>query len=57
MGIIIAAQYAERTLCKNEKKSTGPSRSQYFRNSGAVEPNAQGCAFAHPIFQPEAMKL
>ena len=24
--------------------------------SGAEEPNAQGCAFAHPIFQPQARK-
>ena len=24
--------------------------------AGAVEPNAQGCAFAHPIFHPQARK-
>ena len=27
-----------------------------FRVSGAAEPNAQGCANAHPIFQHQARK-
>ena len=25
--------------------------------AGAVEPNAQGCTFAHPLFEPQVKKM
>ena len=28
-----------------------------FAFTGAVEPNAQGCAFAHPLFEPQLSEL
>ena len=41
---------------KNDFKAKPNCFGHEIDETGAVEPNAQGCAFAHPILHPQARK-
>ena len=44
-------------LRPNSASSIAVQKNDIKRKAGAVEPNAQECAFAHPLFEPQLSKL